>query len=92
MKDFVRVNIYPNIQQYVPSSTRGGVDALRKLLERNRELFRYEETDRGDLEGLLGEYLRDNAKLADVIKAARSSFDGDLAWTCSTHPSKSWDN
>jgi len=71
MKDFVRVHIYPNIQQYVPSSTRGGVDALRKLLERNRELFRYEETDRGDLEGLLGEYLQDKATLNDVIHAAR---------------------
>jgi molecular chaperone HtpG len=73
MKDFVRVHIYPNIQQYVPSSTRGGVDALRKLLERNRELFRYEETDRGDLEGLLGEYLQDKATLNDVIHAARAA-------------------
>jgi molecular chaperone HtpG len=73
MKDFVRVNVYPNVQQFVPSSTRGGVDALRKLLQRNRELFRYEETDRGDLEGLLGEYLRDKAKLTDVIQAARSA-------------------
>lgn len=73
MKDFVRVSIYPNVQQFVPSSTRGGVDALRKLLQRNRELFRYEETDRGDLEGLLGEYLRDKANLSDVILAARSA-------------------
>jgi molecular chaperone HtpG len=73
MKDFVRVNVYPNIQEFVPSSTRGGVDALRKLLQRNRELFRYEEADRGDLEGLLGEYLRDKAKLTDVIQAARSA-------------------
>lgn len=73
IKDFVRVHIYPSIQQHVPSSTRGGVDALRKLLQRNRELYRYEETERGDLEGLLGEYLRDNAKLSDVINAARSA-------------------
>jgi molecular chaperone HtpG len=73
IKDFVRVNIYPSIQQFVPSSTRGGVDALRKLLQRNRELYRYEETDLGDLEGLLGEYLRDSAKLSDVIHAARSA-------------------
>ena len=56
MKDFVRVQIYPKIQQFVPSSTRDGVDALRKLLQRNRELYRYEETDLGDLEGILGEY------------------------------------
>jgi molecular chaperone HtpG len=74
MKDFVRINVYPKVQEYVPSSTRGGVDALRKILQRNRELFRYEEDDRGDLEGLLGEYLRDKAKLSDVISAARSAF------------------
>ena len=57
MKDFVRVQIYPRIQQFVPSSTRDGVDALRKILERNRELYRYEETEVGDFEGILGEYL-----------------------------------
>jgi len=72
IKDFVRVNIYPSIQQYVPSSTRGGVEALRKLLQRNRELYRYEETDRGDLEGLLGDYLRGTAQLGEVMNAARS--------------------
>lgn len=30
MKDFVRNYIYKSIQEFVPSSTRGGVDALRK--------------------------------------------------------------
>src|SRR2546426_556656 len=66
MKDFVRVHIYKNIQQFVPSSTRDGVDALRKILQRNRELYRYEETERGDLEGILGEYLSGSASLAEV--------------------------
>ena len=56
MKDFVSVKIYPRIQQFVPSSTRDGVEALRKILERNRELYRYEETEMGDFEGILGEY------------------------------------
>ena len=72
MKDFVRVHVYPRIQQFVPSSTRDGVDALRKLLQRNRELYRYEETDRGDLEGLLGEYLSGTVALTEVLKRARS--------------------
>ena len=57
IKDFVRVQIYPSIAQFVPSSTRDGVEALRKILERNRELYRYEETEMGDFEGILGEYL-----------------------------------
>jgi molecular chaperone HtpG len=71
MKDFVRVNIYPKIQQYVPSSTRNGVEALRKLLERNRELYRYEETDSGDVEGLLGDYLSGEVNLTSVLNSAR---------------------
>ena len=72
MKDFVRVHIYPRIQQFVPSSTRDGVDALRKLLQRNRELYRYEETDLGDLEGVLGEYLSGTASLVQVLREART--------------------
>jgi molecular chaperone HtpG len=71
MKDFVRVNIYPKIQQFVPSSTRNGVEALRKLLERNRELYRYEETDSGDVEGLLGDYLSGEVNLTAVLNSAR---------------------
>jgi molecular chaperone HtpG len=68
MKDFVRVKIYPGIERYVPSSTRGGVDALRKILERNRELYRYEETEIGDFEGVLGEFLKGGINLAQVLK------------------------
>jgi molecular chaperone HtpG len=71
MKDFVRVHIYPRVQEFVPSSTKGGVEALRKLLERNRELYRYEETERGDLEGVLGDYLSGAATLSEVVKSVR---------------------
>ena len=73
MKDFVRVQIYPKIQQFVPSSTRDGVDALRKLLQRNRELYRYEETDLGDLEGILGEYLSGTVNLSEVLQRSANS-------------------
>jgi molecular chaperone HtpG len=68
MKDFVRVQIYPHIQQFVPSSTRDGVDALRKVLERNRELYRYEETEMGDFEGVLGEYLQGGVSFKEVLQ------------------------
>jgi molecular chaperone HtpG len=71
MKDFVRVYVYPRIQQFVPSSTRDGVDALRKILMRNRELYRYDEAERGDLEGVLGEYLSGVVNLAEVMRVAR---------------------
>jgi molecular chaperone HtpG len=73
MKDFVRVHIYPRLQQFVPSSTRDGVDALRRLLERNRELYRYEETERGDVEIVLGDFLAGTAQFSDVLKASRSA-------------------
>ena len=72
MKDFVRVHIYPRIQQFVPSSTRDGVDALRKLLLRNRELYHYEESELGDFEGVLGDYLSGAASLTEVLRTARS--------------------
>lgn len=72
MKDFVRVNVYPRIQQFVPSSTKGGVEALRKLLLRSRELYRLEESDRGDLEGVLGDYLSGTASFADVLLSSRA--------------------
>jgi len=68
MKDFVRVHIYPGIQQFVPSSTRDGVEALRKILERNRELYRYEETEMGDFEGVLGEYLSGSMSLTKALQ------------------------
>ena len=72
MKDFVRVHIYHRIQQFVPSSTKGGVDALRKTLQRNRELYRYEDSDLGDLEGVLGEYLSGGTSLAEVVRSVRT--------------------
>lgn len=71
IKDYVRVNIYPSIQSYVPSSTKGGVDALHKLLLKNRELYRYEQSDRGEVEGILGEALAGEKSFAQVIREAR---------------------
>ncbi len=73
VKDFVRVHIYPSVQQHVPSSTRQGVDALRKILQRNRELYRYEADERGDLEGVLGDYLAGAVPLKELMLAARTS-------------------
>jgi molecular chaperone HtpG len=71
MKDFVRVHIYPRIQEFVPSSTKDGVDTLRKLLQRNRELYRYEETELGELEGVLGDYLSGSTSFTDLLRDTR---------------------
>lgn len=82
MKDFVRNHIYRSVQEFVPSSTRGGVDALRKTLLRNRELYRYEDSELGDLEGVLGDYLSGNASLTEVVKQRRSGgWWGGGSWS-----------
>jgi molecular chaperone HtpG len=73
VKDFVRVHVYPKVQQHVPSATREGADALRKLLQRNRELYRYEESEQGRLEHVLGDWLAGDLQLGDVLKVARSA-------------------
>jgi molecular chaperone HtpG len=72
IKDFVRVQIYPRIQEFVPSSTRDGVEALRKILERNREVYRYEETEIGDFEAVLGEYLKGGVSFTQILKESQS--------------------
>lgn len=81
MKDFVRAHIYQRIQQYVPSSTRSGVDALRKTLLRNRELYRYEDSELGDVEGVLGDYLSGSTNLTEVMKNARSGGWWGSGWS-----------
>lgn len=70
MKDFVRMHIFPRIREFVPSSTREGAEALRKLLERNRELFRYEQADSGEFDELLDDF-KSGASFADVVTRVR---------------------
>ena len=52
VKDFVREHLYSHIRDHVPSSTRQGRDALYKRLKENKELFRYEESEFGEVEAL----------------------------------------
>lgn len=68
--DFVRLHIYPQIQDHVPSSTRQGRDALYRRLKENEELFRYERSDFGEIESLLADYLAGNADLEKVLTIA----------------------
>ncbi len=72
VKDFVREHLYRKIADFVPSSTRQGADSLFKLLQRNRELYRYEQSELGDLEPLLADYLSGDKNLGEVIREART--------------------
>lgn len=68
VKDFVRNYLYQKFSQYVPSSTRSGAETLHKILLKNRELFKYESTDLGELESLLSDYVSGKIGLPEVLK------------------------
>ena len=72
MKDFVREHLYPHIRDYIPSSTKQGRDALYQRLKANKELFRLQECDYGEIESLLADYLAGKAEFSDVLRTSRS--------------------
>ena len=76
VKDFVRQHIYPNIRNYVPSSTRQGREALYRRLMANKELYQLEEGDYGSIEAVLAEYMSGEAGFTEVLKAARNRASG----------------
>ena len=70
VKDFVREHLYSHIRDHVPSSTRQGRDALYKRLKENKDLFRYEENEFGEVEALLAEYLSGKVDFDQVLRAS----------------------
>jgi len=68
--DFVRENIYSQIRDKIPSSTRQGRDALYRRLKENEELFKYDLSDFGDAELLLADYLSGKANIEEVIRSS----------------------
>lgn len=76
VKDFVREHLYTHIREHVPSSTRQGRDALYKRLKDNKELFRYEESEFGEVEALLADYLSGKVDFDHVLRASTSRTSG----------------
>jgi molecular chaperone HtpG len=74
VKDFVRINLYPKFSQFVPSSTKQGADALHKILLRNRELYKYEHSELGELDSLLSDYISGKIKFSDVLNKSASAL------------------
>jgi len=74
--DFVRQQLYPQIRDHVPSSTRQGRDALYRRLKENEELFRYEKSDFGAVESLLADYLAGKVDLEQVLRSSRGRGAG----------------
>lgn len=67
VRDFVRVRLYPQFASAVPSATREGAEALRKALQRKRELYRYEAEDLGGIESLISDYIEGKSTFSSVI-------------------------
>ena len=67
VRDFVRVRLYPLFSSMVPSDTREGADALRKALQRKREVYRYDAEDLGGIEGLISDYIAGKSTFSNVI-------------------------
>jgi molecular chaperone HtpG len=78
MKDFVREHLYPQIRAYVPSSTQQGRDALYQRLKANKELFRLQQSDYGEMEDVLAEYISGNVDLAKVLTTATTRMASQL--------------
>jgi molecular chaperone HtpG len=74
--DFVRQHLYPQIRNYVPSSTLQGRDALYRRLKENEELFAYEREDFGEAESLLADYLAGKTDLEQVLKSSAGHGTG----------------
>ena len=72
VKDFVREHLYPQIRSYIPSSTQLGRDAMYQRLKANKELFRLQDSDYGDLEDVLTDYISGKADFAKVLTTART--------------------
>ncbi len=68
VKDFIRNYLYTKLADHIPSSTRQGAEALHKVLQKNRELFKYESTELGDLDSLLSDYVAGEISLPEAIK------------------------
>lgn len=72
VKDFVRIHLYPKFSQNVPSATRMGAEALHKILMKNRELFKYESTELGEIDSLMKDYLSGKIEFSEVLKVSKS--------------------
>ena len=70
VKDFVRDHIYPHIRDDVPSSQKQGCEALYRRLKANKELFRLQAGDYGEIETLLADFLSGKVEFSDVIKSS----------------------
>lgn len=72
LKDYVRVYVYPQIRQWVPSSTREAAEALQKILNRQRELYRIDIEDVG-LTSTLSDFMAGKLNFEEVSEKFKTA-------------------
>ena len=78
VKDFVREHLYRHIRPYILSSTQQGRDALYQRLKANKELFQIQESDYGEIEEVLADYIAGRADFNRVLRTAGTRQSSQL--------------
>lgn len=73
VKEFVRTILYPKFSSYLPSSKKYGAETLYKIMQQRKELYTIESADLGNMDYVMGEYLKGRASFDDVLKAAQKT-------------------
>lgn len=75
IKDYVRQHLYPKLSNYVPSSTREGAEALKRIMHQKEDLFTIERKEIGYAEEVIKDYMSGKATLQDVHRASASAVN-----------------
>ncbi len=67
IKDFIRVNIFPKVSSWVPSSTRQGADAFLKAINKPKEYFTIDYSETTHLSEVWDLYKEGKINLEDAI-------------------------
>lgn len=73
IKEFVRTSLYPKFSSYLPSSKKYGAETLYRIMQQRKELYTIESAEQGNMDFVMGEYLKGRATFDDVLKAAQRS-------------------
>lgn len=71
VKEFVRTMLYPKFSSYLPSSKKYSAETLYRIMQQRKELYTIESADQGNMDFVMGEYLKGKASFDDVLKAAK---------------------
>ena len=75
IKDYVRQHLYPKLSNYVPSSTREGAEALKRIMHQKQDLYTIEREEIGYAEEVIKDYMSGKATLQDVHRASASAVN-----------------